>query len=447
MRSGTSGFYHRHPQLCRRLLKEERIRTGLSLYPGKTKEEVAELLFNGLEKRILAAVVAACLIVLGGIVFLRQEKTEEDQILRPLLGETEQEVGILIRAEQEWQQETLLVGARELTEEELEQWNTKVTTYLEGIIFLENLSAEQIIGDLYLPQTVTLQLQDREYQVRLNWSSDHPELITKEGTLCNDRLLEACQVLLQAKISYGEEFRVFSKLLTVWPKEYTEQERRLLQIMEELQKQEAESRNEDVFVLPQQVAGQRIRLETKKKLPMAVPVGILAGTTALLLYQSYFTALEERRKKRRREAEQQYREFVSRLALLLAAGLSVRAAWKRLAAEYMKKQGTTWLAEELAVSERELSYGKAEPEVYEAFGNRMGMVCYRRLTSLLNQQVIKGVRGMQQLLLQEAEELAAQEKEKIRIRGQEAGTKLLFPMMGLLILVFAILIVPAIRSL
>lgn len=447
MRAETSRFYRRHPQLCRHILKEERIRTWLSLYPGKTEGEVAELLFRELEKRILAAAVAACLILFGGIVFLWQEKPGEEGILRSLPGGAEQRIEILIRLEEDWQPETLLVGARKLTEEELEQWNTKVTAYLEEVILLENTSVERIVGDLYLPQAVTLQLQDREYQAELSWSSDHPELITKTGRLCNEALSEPCQVVLRAKISYGEEFRVFAKLLTVLPKEYTEQERQLLQIVGELQKQEEESRNEDVFVLPQQIFGQSIRQETKKRLPTAALVGVLAGASALLLYQSYFTALEERRKKRRREAERQYREFVSRLALLLAAGLSVRAAWKRLAAEYEKKQGTTWLAEELVVSERELSYGKAEPEVYEAFGNRMGMACYRRLTALLNQQVIKGVRGMQQLLLREVEELAAQEKEKIRVRGQEAGTKLLFPMMGLLILVFAILIVPAIRSL
>ena len=53
---------------------------------------------------------------------------------------------------------------------------------------------------------------------------------------------------------------------------------------------------------------------------------------------------------------------------------------------------------------------------------------------------------MRNLLLQEAKEVMAQEKAHIRQKGEQAGTKLLLPMMGMLFLVFAILLVPAFQS-
>ena len=83
---------------------------------------------------------------------------------------------------------------------------------------------------------------------------------------------------------------------------------------------------------------------------------------------------------------------------------------------------------------------------YEDFGRRIGVLAYRRMASLLAQNVSKGVQGMRNLLLQESKEVMAQERANIKAKGEQAGTKLLFPMMGMLFLVFAILLVPAFQS-
>jgi len=88
----------------------------------------------------------------------------------------------------------------------------------------------------------------------------------------------------------------------------------------------------------------------------------------------------------------------------------------------------------------------SEAVVYEAFGGRIGVLAYRRMASLLTQNVSKGVQDIRILLLQEAKEVMAQEKANIRQKGEQAGTKLLLPMTGLLLLVFAVLLVPAFRS-
>ena len=76
----------------------------------------------------------------------------------------------------------------------------------------------------------------------------------------------------------------------------------------------------------------------------------------------------------------------------------------------------------------------------------MGVLVYQRMASLLTQNVSKGIQGIQTLLLQEAKEAMAQERANIKIKGEQAGTKLLLPMMGMLVLVFAILLVPAFWS-
>ena len=104
------------------------------------------------------------------------------------------------------------------------------------------------------------------------------------------------------------------------------------------------------------------------------------------------------------------------------------------------------MAAELKVTRQELENGRSETVAYEDFGRRIGILVYQRMASLLTQNISRGVQGMKGLLLQEAKEVMAQERATIRQKGEQAGTKLLLPMMGLLGLVFAILLVPAFQS-
>ena len=129
------------------------------------------------------------------------------------------------------------------------------------------------------------------------------------------------------------------------------------------------------------------------------------------------------------------------------AGISVRQSFVRLAEEYEKNYGPDYvLTKELRVIKQELETGRSEAVVYEDFGRRIGVPAYRRMASLLTQSISKGVQGMKSLLLQEVTEVMAQEKALIRQKGEQAGTKLLLPMMGMLLLMFAILLVPAFQS-
>ncbi len=157
--------------------------------------------------------------------------------------------------------------------------------------------------------------------------------------------------------------------------------------------------------------------------------------------------VEELQKQRKEQAENSYSEFIAKLSLLLATGISIRQSFFRLAKEYEEHYGEGHiLTIELKVTKQELEHGYSESAVYDMFGKRMGVLVYQRMASLLTQNVSKGIQGIQTLLLQEAKEAMAQERTNIKIKGEQAGTKLLLPMMGMLVLVFAILLVPAFWS-
>ena len=77
----------------------------------------------------------------------------------------------------------------------------------------------------------------------------------------------------------------------------------------------------------------------------------------------------------------------------------------------------------------EMQSGITEVEAYERFGKRCGISVYMKFGALLAQNLKKGTKGMADLL-----------------RNEEAGTKLLAPMFGMLAIVLIIVIVPAFLS-
>lgn len=102
--------------------------------------------------------------------------------------------------------------------------------------------------------------------------------------------------------------------------------------------------------------------------------------------------------------------------------------------------------EEMLKTWYEMQDGTGELKAYENFGRRCDNPQYRKFASLLIQNIRKGTRGMQALLDAEAEEAFQNRKAHARKLGEEAGTKLLMPMGLMLLLVFAILLMPAMMS-
>jgi len=329
----------------------------------------------------------------------------------------------------------------EYEEEQIEQLHEAAEIYLENVVPGENESFATVTKALYFPDTLP------ESGGSIYWSTDAPWLVTSEGKVLNEELTETKEVLITAELSYGSEKRYFSRTAIIHPAVYTGEEKILREVQLELMKQEESARTSECFLLPEQVLGYSIKQEDKAAFGAGGFFMLLAVVIPLLLYSGYFGDLDTKRKKRKEQAESCYTEFITKLSLLLAAGVSVRQAFIRLAEEYERNHGIQHvLAAELKVTKQELDNGHSEAVVYEEFGRRIGVLAYRKMASLLTQNVSKGVQGMRNLLLQEAKEVMAQDRATIKTKGEQAGTKLLFPMMGMLFLVFAILLVPAFQS-
>ena len=425
--------------IWKRLVPEQKLREAMELYPGKSRMEVQEILCREVRGKVLPG-MGVMIILLFLAVAVSRKTLPEREILRPAPGEAEVSEQLRIKMGEDWKTLELPVGAREYTEEEIEKLHRETEDCLESVIWGENEAPDRIRTKLVLPS----RLPGGE---SIYWSTDAPWLVESDGTVQNEELDATEQVQLMAEISYGQERRYFTRIITVCPKEYVGEEAVLHQALSELKQQEESTRNAEQFVVPEAVLGYSLERTEKSGYRTAGFLCLLAVVIPVFLYSACFSSLDSRRKQRKEAAEAGYMQFVTKLSLMMAAGISVRQAFYRLAEEYEKNYGAEHvLAAELKVLRQELENGYSESEVYDAFGRRLGILPYQRMASLLTQNVSKGVQGIRMLLLQEAKEVMAQERAGIRARGEQAGTRLLLPMMGLLFLVFAILLVPAFLS-
>lgn len=422
------------------LIPEGKIRDAMELYPGKSREEVRRIVFLGLVKRLIPGSAAALMFLILALAFGKKQASEPG-ILRPEPGKGNVLAQVRVELGDEWKVLPVEVGALEYEEKRIEELHAQAIQYLKTVLPGENKSLEQVTTDLFFPELFP------ETGGDIRWISDAPWLITTEGEVLNAELQDAETTQITAEISYGSEVRCFSTVVTVYPAVYTGEEAVLKAVREELSAKETAGRTKERFYVPESVQGYRTEQVTEENYSAAGFFVLLAITVPLLLYSGYFGGIDTRRKERKELVESGYSEFITKLSLLMAAGISVRQAFGRLAEEYEKNYGAKHvLARELKVTRQELDNGNSEAVVYEALGRRLGTLAYRRMASLLTQNASKGVQGMRMLLLQEARDVMAQDRAGIRQKGEQAGTRLLLPMMGLLVLVFAILLVPAFQS-
>ena len=156
-------------------------------------------------------------------------------------------------------------------------------------------------------------------------------------------------------------------------------------------------------------------------------------------------------KEREEELLREYPEMVNKLSLLLGAGMTLYLAWKKITEMYLnaRKAGKIKqmaVYEEMLLARREIESGKGEIKAYAAFGERCGIQKYRKLSNYLIQNLKKGNSGMQAVLEREASEVFEERKGLAKRYSEEAGTKLLLPMLLMLGIVIFIIMVPAVLS-
>lgn len=330
---------------------------------------------------------------------------------------------------------------RDYKEEEVEKLFEQAREKLDQVIIGKNKSMDEVTEDLDLITEIP------ETGIRISWETEPSEIIDSRGRI-NDELTikEGTIVKLTAQLKYGS----YTELYELYGKIFPPKRSVRSELQKELEEEEARTKTETGFVLPDEAGGKKIEwnytVKTRAFLVLAV-----GGVLIVFLSVSEEQKKKERQKKREKELLLDYPKIVNKLCLYISAGMTMRTAWFRMTDDYEKKKEgketeNKAAYEEMIYTSHQIAGGMSEAECYEAYGKRCGTLAYRKLGILLSQNLRKGAKGLTDLLSSEAEEAFEERKNAARKLGEEAGTKLMIPMFMMLLAVFIMIIVPAFFS-
>ena len=343
----------------------------------------------------------------------------------------------------EEQEITVEVQERRYTQEAIQTLFSEVMEQLDHLILGENTSKDRIIEDLELP------LDIEGYPVEIQWEMDRYDTIGTDGTLIRENLVEeGTLVELRGLLRYQEQEAVYVTSVMVYPKEKTGTEKWIADIENSFLEAEEESREAEAVMLPQRVEGESISWKTPKDqrgYVVLVSGIVIAG---LMIYEEKQDK-KDWEKKRQQQMTLDYPEVVSKFAMLLGTGMTVRTTWNKIVQAYEEEcvSGKNRFAyEEMCLTSHEMKSGVSEQEAYERFGKRCGNSAYVKFSMLLSQNMRKGSKGLSELLKMESVQAFEQRKQNAKKRGEEASTKLLIPMFLMFAVVLVIVMIPAFLS-
>ena len=170
------------------------------------------------------------------------------------------------------------------------------------------------------------------------------------------------------------------------------------------------------------------------------------GSTGVKHYEAKITETKKEKKERADELMRDDPGMINKFTMLLSTGTTVKQAWEKIVQNYeaqKNQMGVHIVYEEMMNTCREMQGGVSEAEAYERFGKRCGVTVYLKFGALLSQNLRKGSKGLSDILRVEAIQSFENRKSTAKRLGEETGTKLLMPMLGMLSVVFIIVMVPA----
>ncbi len=329
----------------------------------------------------------------------------------------------------------LRIPAVEITEAEAERILTEAAAGLDSIILGKNQFFDRVEYDLELPASLA------DGAIEISWTTDRPMAVRMDGRLGTDIPEEGEEVRLSAELFLRDYSTEYLRILKVYPSREDAAFEAMLQKEADILNQKKKP-GEGIYLLPSR-AGQEALTWYKAAEERGIPASFFVLILAVLAVLN--TRQKEQQKEEERKARliREYPELVSRLQLLLGAGLSLRHAIRRIGSDSGQ---TTISGAEAARCWYEMESGVLEQDAWIHFGERCGTPEYRRLALLLAQSQKKGGQILSQMLERETQDAYEGRKRAARAEGEKNAVRLLLPMGLMLVTVMIIIIVPAILS-
>ncbi|MBQ7149228.1 MAG: type II secretion system F family protein [Pseudobutyrivibrio sp.] len=404
---------------------------------------------KGLEltkKQIIEIVVVVFVMGMAILVFdyINANYRFDGKIERNSAGEGALSEELVLEFLDNKQEMTVEVSDRRLSKKELKEAFDQAVSEINDTYLGQNDSAENVCYDLDLRSSYVDGL------INAQWKFDQYGIVSSEGKLQQEEIPEEGIVVnMTAVLSYEEEESLYSFSVVVNQKGLDTLDGQLDAISREIKAKDQSSRTKSKFKLPDEVAS--MNLIWKKKMNYRGLQLIILGLLAVAGIQ---IGRKQDDKKvaaaLAKEKEQDYPIIMSQLSILMGAGMSFRKALERITAKYVLslKNGAPQRAgfDEMLKTYRKMADGRSEIQALEELGKSCESKEYRKLSMMLIQNLRKGSKDLLDSLEKEEKYAFEMRKQRAIRAGEEASTKLLVPMAGMLFIVIVILVVPAIMQ-
>ncbi|XME01893.1 immunoglobulin-like domain-containing protein [Lachnospiraceae bacterium C1.1] len=335
------------------------------------------------------------------------------------------------------------ISERRYDPEELKKAFQELKKILPEIIVGENESLKKVDHDLSLP------LKYENYPIEISWYSSDYNIMDSYGVIDEDFFeKDGAEIELTAALDYYGEHDELVIPLKVYPREMSPEEALKAAVKRAIKANDMAGISSDSIVLPDEVEGKSVSYSHPES-NAGMTVFILGIVAAFVIFHLRDDEVKKAVEKRDALMSEDYPEIVSRLTLLLSAGMTIRGAFEKTALDYEKdkvrgKCPERYAYEEMLVAVRQMKSGKSEMAAYQDFGSRSASPRFNKLGSLLSQNLKKGSSGLLNILEYETKDAFEDRKAIARRKGEEAGTRLLLPMGMMLMIVLVVVVVPSI---
>ncbi|WP_455721515.1 secretion system protein F [Agathobacter sp.] len=402
---------------------------------------------NG-KRNLKIAVMCVFFLVLAFVMDKTSDGISDNTLKRNDTGQGDESVELLLNAdglEKDYSYELELkevIPSKQQADELFEQAKAQIDeSFCEEGQTTEHVTGRVNMEDSYVSGTVEAEWTLSDYEI-VDVEGNVLQEAFSDGDESEGRLVNASVVLTCAEYKQMYDFSFIA-----FADELDKSARLVKDIDTHIQAEMNESGTAEL-ILPDEVDG--VRLEwSQRKSGLVAKIALLEVVAIVLLFLSKKEKQKNELKERNVMMQLEYPEIVSKMAVLMGAGMTVEQAWNRITARYLDKRQKEKAQklpayEEMLITEREISDGEIGRKAYAGFAERVNIECYQRFIRIILQSIHKGSKGVCEMLEKESDD-AFNERRLLALKlGEEAGTKMLVPMMLMMTIVIAIVIAPAI---
>lgn len=330
------------------------------------------------------------------------------------------------------------IPGKDYTEKEAIDILDNEIKYIKNSILGKNESFTQIEYDLSLPK------YGQNENVSIEWYSSDPDIISSSGEIKDEADENGKTAALTAILSLGEYERRYEQTIVVYQRAPTGN---LKNDIEEAVKRVNKGNDSDRYFLPERAGDETLSwyVDSENNTPY---ISIFVLVFGLFTVWADKKRREDKERLRIQGLRRDYSELISRLVLLLYAGQTMRMAFFSISETYSKAMKQNDIKrneafEEINIACKQMKSGTTEIRAYENMAKRCALPCYRTLSILLIQNQKRGSKGMIRNLELEVMNEFAEKKRKVKSAGELASMKLMIPLGMMLMIVFALMMIPA----